>query len=310
MLSRGFFSCARALQTPGLQLNAIEAQPCLNSGYYAIRITDALSIRAHERRRSCCWQAVNTHPMSILTSTPWWERLSERLDVVAVDLPNHGGSDADSSITTVSEQAQFFGRILDHFGLEQPHYVGPDVGTPLAVRFMADNPGRLRSAVIGDAGVIGEIEGELLFRLATSNRLARLALLAPGGPIGGRIYSRIGNSVGYRRTKHPDKARLLDYQRSSTNFAKLRSQTGFLLSHKQEAPKLSQVVGTINTPVLVLHGEHDTFIGMGNSRRLAEALPNSEFGVIPEAGHYSWEDNPEPYLDHVLRWIDKAESDN
>ena len=82
----------------------------------------------------------------------------------------------------------------------------------------------------------------------------------------------------------------------------------FLASYPVEIPRLSKVVETIETPVLVLHGERDTFVGIGNSRRLAEALPNSEFDIIPEAGHYSWEDNPEPYLAHVLRWIDKAEA--
>jgi pimeloyl-ACP methyl ester carboxylesterase len=71
---------------------------------------------------------VNPHPLSILTYTDWWERLSARFDVVAVDLPNHGGSDADKTLVTVSQQAGFLPKILDHFGLEHPHYVGPDVG--------------------------------------------------------------------------------------------------------------------------------------------------------------------------------------
>jgi pimeloyl-ACP methyl ester carboxylesterase len=30
--------------------------------------------------------------------------------------------------------------------------------------------------------------------------------------------------------------------------------------------------------------------------------------VIADAGHYSWEDNPEPYLAHVLDWIERAEA--
>ena len=131
---------------------------------------------------------VNPHPMSILTYTAWWERLCKRFDVVAVDLPNHGGSDADKTIVTVSQQAGFLPKILDHFELEHPHYVGPDIGTPLSLRFMADNPGRLRSAIIGDAGAIGELEGELLFRLNATSRVARFMTLSGGGAIGGRIY--------------------------------------------------------------------------------------------------------------------------
>lgn len=251
---------------------------------------------------------INPHPLSILTYTDWWERLSERFDVVAVDLPNHGGSDADKTLVTVSEQAAFLPRILDHFGLEHPHYVGPDVGTPLAVRFMADNPGCFRSAVLGEAAAIGEIEGALLFRLEAKSRLVRWSVLSGGGAIGGRIYSRIANKQGFVRTRHPDKGRLEDYRRSATSFAKLRAQMGFIGSYPDETAELTKVVGTISTPVLVLHGERDILVGIGNSRRLAEALPNSEFHVIPEAGHYAWEDNPEPYLAHVLRWIDQAEA--
>ena len=271
---------------------------------------DGRRIRFAASRRSGSPQLllVNPHPLSILTYTDWWERLGERFDVVAVDLPNHGGSGADKTLVTVSQQAGFLPKILDHFGLEHPHYVGPDVGTPLAVRFMADNPGRLRSAVVGEAAAIGDVEGDLVFRLSASSKLMRWAVLSGGGPISGRIYSRISNKHGFIRTQHPDKDRLRDYRASTTTFAKLRAQTGFLASYPDEMPVLTRVVGTIDTPVLVLHGERDTFVGIGNSQRLAEALPNSEFHVIPEAGHYAWEDNPEPYLAHVLSWIDQAEA--
>lgn len=288
-------------------MNTVNAGTVMKLEYATI---DGRRIRYAASRRPGSPQLllVNPHPQSILTYTDWWERLCERFDVVAIDLPNHGGSDVDKTLVTVSQQAGFLPRILDHFGLEHPHYVGPDVGTPLAVRFMADNPGRLRSAVIGDAAAIGEIEGELLFRLNATSRLVRWGVLSGGGPIGGRIYCRIANHVGFKRTQNPDKDRLRDYQRSTTTFAKLRAQTGFLASYTDETPALAKVVDTINTPVLVLHGERDTFVGIGNSRRLADALPNGEFDIIPEAGHYSWEDNPAPYLAHVLRWIDRAEA--
>ena len=136
-------------------------------------------------------------------------------------------------------------KILDHFGLEHPHYAGPGVGTPLANRFMADNPGRLRSAVVGEAAAIGDVEGDLVFRLSASSKLMRWAVLSGGGPISGRIYSRISNKHGFIRTQHPDKDRLRDYRASTTTFAKLRAQTGFLASYPDEMPVLTRVVGTI-----------------------------------------------------------------
>ncbi|MGV8968512.1 MAG: alpha/beta fold hydrolase [Cellulomonas sp.] len=288
-------------------MNTGNASEHMNLEYATV---DGRRIRFAASRQSGAPQLILTspQPMSVLTYTDWWDKLSEQFDVVAVDLPNHGGSDADRTLTTVSQQAAFLSEILDHFDLANPHYVGPDVGTPIAVRFMADNPGRLRSAVIGDAGAVGHVEGALLFRLLVNSRLARLVTLSAGGAIGGRIYCAAANHVGYRRTQQPDKARLADYRRGSTAFAKLRGQSGLLASYPDEIPALEQVAPTIESPVLVLHGERDTFVGIGNSRRLSEALSNSEFHVIPEAGHYAWEDNPEPYLAHVLRWINQAEA--
>ena len=53
-------------------------------------------IRYAESRQSGKPQLILTspQPQSILAYTQWWERLIEQFDVVAIDLPNHGGSDA------------------------------------------------------------------------------------------------------------------------------------------------------------------------------------------------------------------------
>ncbi|SUZ33294.1 hypothetical protein ROE7235_03063 [Roseibaca ekhonensis] len=38
-------------------------------------------------------------PMSVLTCRNWWDQISQSFDVVAVDLPNHGGSDPARRVT-------------------------------------------------------------------------------------------------------------------------------------------------------------------------------------------------------------------
>ena len=126
---------------------------------------DGHRIRYAEARRNDAPSLilVSPQPQSILVYHQWWPTITDKLDVVAVDLPNHGGSDPADEIVSVSEQAAFFAHILDHFGLVNPHYVGPDVGTPMGLRFMADNPGRLKSAVMGDAGCVEPVSGAPLF---------------------------------------------------------------------------------------------------------------------------------------------------
>lgn len=246
-------------------------------------------------------------PMSVLTYANWWDRLSQGFDVVAVDLPNHGGSDPARHVTTVSQHAVFLGKILDHFGLSHPHAVGPDIGTPTLMRFMADNPGRIKSATVGDAGAVGKVEGAFLFRALVYWRLAQWATLSAGGPIGGRIYCAAANGIGYRLSKPSQEAKA-DYLAGSTRFAKLRGQVGFLGSYPIETPALERDVARIKAPVQVLHGEFDTFVSVSNSQRLAQLLPNSRFAIISGAAHYAWEDNSSEYLDRVLRFINEVEA--
>jgi pimeloyl-ACP methyl ester carboxylesterase len=248
-------------------------------------------------------------PMSVLTYRNMWSRLAERFDLVAVDLPNHGGSDAAPDVTTVDQHGAFLGAILDHFELQRPHFVGPDVGTPVVLRFVADNPDRIASIVGGDAGTISPVEGELTFRLMVNSRLFGLALRPLGRQVGGRFYARAANGIGFRQER-PPKAVLKDFRDGSTGPGKLRGQVGFLQSYPSSVPRLMAAYPSITTPVLVLHGEYDTFVAMSNSKRLSELLPNSAFAVIPDAAHYSWEDNVEAYLQHVLDWTAKVESGN
>lgn len=246
-------------------------------------------------------------PMSVLTYRNMWDRLVERFDLVAVDLPNHGGSDATPDVITVEEHAAFLGEILDHFELERPHFVGPDIGTPTVLRFVTDRPERIASIVGGDAGTVSPVEGELIFQLLVNSRLFGLSLRSLGRQMGGRFYARAANRIGFHQER-PSKAVLNDFRDGSTGPGKLRGQVGFLASYPGIVPRMMESYPSIQTPVLVLHGEHGTFVAMSNSKRLSELLPNSEFAVIPDAAHYSWEDNTEVYLQHVLDWTDKVES--
>ncbi len=122
-----------------------------------------------------------------------WNRLAERFDLVTVDLPNHGGSDAASDVITVDEHAAFLGEIPDHFELERPHFVGPDIGTPSVLRFLTDRPERIASVVGGDAGTVSPVEGELTFRLLVNSRLFRLATRSLGRQLGSRFHARSAN---------------------------------------------------------------------------------------------------------------------
>ena len=115
------------------------------------RTIDGLSIRFAESQDQssdhalllCPW------PESLLAFEPTWSRLAEHTHLVAVDLPGFGHSQRRNALLSPRTMGAFLIRIADTFGLENPHVVGPDVGTGASLVAAALYPGRLRSLVVG-----------------------------------------------------------------------------------------------------------------------------------------------------------------
>ena len=60
----------------------------------------------------------------------------------------------------------------------------------------------------------------------------------------------------------------------------------------------------VNAPVLVIHGADD-LQSESVSRLYEEAFPNAEFAVIKNAGHFSFEEQPEQFATIVKKFLDK-----
>src|SRR4029078_7242297 len=78
--------------------------------------------------------------------------LAHDTHLVAIDLPGFGHSERRESLLAPRAMGQFVIRLPDEVGLEHPHAVGPDIGTGALLFAAADNPGRLRSIVLGSGG--------------------------------------------------------------------------------------------------------------------------------------------------------------
>ena len=87
-----------------------------------------------------------------------WDRLAEHAHLVAVDLPGFGHSERRDSLLAPRAMGEFVIRLADEFRLENPHAVGPDIGTGALLFAAADNPGRLRSIVVGSGGASFPLE--------------------------------------------------------------------------------------------------------------------------------------------------------
>src|SRR5277367_2753823 len=88
-------------------------------------------------------------PESILAFLPTWEMFSALGPVIAVDLPPFGRSETRADTRTPEVVGDFVLRIMEAFGLDRPHVIAPDIGTPACLFAAANHPGIFKSLVIG-----------------------------------------------------------------------------------------------------------------------------------------------------------------
>ena len=118
-----------------------------------LRTIDGLSIRfAESADRDDHALLLSPWPESVFAFEPTWARLAEHAHLVAIDLPGFGHSQGRDALLSPRAMGEFVIRVADEFGLENPHVVGPDVGTGASLFAAALYPGRLRSLVVGNGG--------------------------------------------------------------------------------------------------------------------------------------------------------------
>jgi pimeloyl-ACP methyl ester carboxylesterase len=63
-------------------------------------------------------------------------------------------------------------------------------------------------------------------------------------------------------------------------------------------------LGEIDVPVLAVHGEEDTAIDPTRAETVAQGVPDGRLELIPEAGHSSNLENPDPVNAELRAFLD------
>ena len=123
-----------------------------------VRTIDGLAIRyAESEPRDDHALLFSPWPESIYCYEPTWHRLAEHTHLLAIDLPGFAQSERRNSLMSPRAMGDFIIQLADAFGLEQPHIVGPDVGTSASLFAAARSPSRFRSLVIGAGGALTSV---------------------------------------------------------------------------------------------------------------------------------------------------------
>jgi pimeloyl-ACP methyl ester carboxylesterase len=259
------------------------------------RTIDGLAIRfAESEVREDQALLLSPWPESLFAFEPTWARLAEHARLVAIDLPGFGRSQRRDALLSPRAMGEFIVRLADAFGLENPHVVGPDIGTGASLFAAAFHPGRLRSLVVGSGGAAFplQLDGVLndwvtspdleQYRRADARQLVDAALTA-----------------GIEHYALPDHVRE-DYLASYDGDRFVESMR-YVRTYPTELPILRDLLSEIQTPVQIIAGARDPAVPPVNAEFLHERLPNSKLDLI-DTGHFAWEDGADEYAALVSDW--------
>jgi pimeloyl-ACP methyl ester carboxylesterase len=258
------------------------------------RTIDGLSIRfAESEARNDHALLLNPWPESLFAYAPMWSRLAEYTHLVAIDLPGFGHSDGRDALFSPRAMGEFVIRVADTFGLENPHVVGPDVGTAAALFAAALHPGRLRSLVVGTGGAAFPLQvGGVLKEWIEAPDLEPYRRTDPRQIVAAAVAT-------LERYAVPDSIRE-DYLSSYEDDRFVESMR-YVRTYPTELPILRGLLPEIQTPVQIITGARDPVVPPVNAEFLHERLPKSKLDII-DAGHFIWEDAADQYASLITSW--------
>ena len=256
------------------------------------RKIDGLSIRyAESSPREVSAILLSPWPESLYTFEQMWSRLAEHAHLVAIDLPGFGHSERRDELLSPSAMAEFVVHAIEEFGLEQPHSVGPDIGTSTLLFIAAKHPTMLKSIVLGNgtAAVPLQIAGGLKDVVEAPSLDALRGIPPRDG-----VNSILAFVEKYKLPDHVHEDFLSSYDGD-----RFVESIRFLRSYKTELPVLGKLLTSIKTPVQIITGDHDPGVLPVNGEYLHERLPHNKFDKV-NAGHFPWADVADQYASLIL----------
>lgn len=229
--------------------------------------------------------------------------LKSDFDVIAVDLPGCGDSEKSVVVDySLKHQSELLKEFIDTLNIQKVHFVGHDVGGGIAQIFTVVYPESIISSTFINtvAYDFWPVQPIIAMRTPIIRQLA-MATLDLG----------MFKLIVQRGVFHKEKvtSELMNYF-----FKPMQNKAGrkaFLhFAACLDNKNLTEIAGLlkkIKTPVLIVRGDADVYLGSNISKRLHSEISISKLVVIPDAGHFIQLDEPEK-LAHILQQFIKEKS--
>ncbi|MFN2590985.1 MAG: alpha/beta fold hydrolase [Actinomycetota bacterium] len=232
---------------------------------------------------------------------PQIESLSDRYRFVAPDCRNHGRSEFREAEYSQWALMEDHVALLDHLGIDRAVWGGVSMGGFQSLRAALRHPERVAGLVLIDSQAGPEVTD-----LAPIYEDAAAAAVRDGWT---EASSALATGVLFGASASDElKASWVEFWKSMPTDA-----ANALMRAVTRRDDITDRLGEIEAPAIVIHGEEDVAIPMDRAEALAGGLANvTELVRVPGAGHSSTLERPEivtAALDRFLRTIVPAMRD-
>jgi pimeloyl-ACP methyl ester carboxylesterase len=236
------------------------------------------------------------------SSTDWTalvDATGELGRAVAMDMPGFGKADKPRDFDyQVSSYADFLQGALKELGIERVHLVLHDFGGPFGLFWGLQHPDMWASVVLINIGVM---PGYTWHRMARRWRT----------PVLGELTQTWIPRPAWRRAMEKANPKGLppefvdkmydDYDRGTRRTVlKLYRATP---DPGSTAAELGAAMAELHKPALVVWGAKDPFIGVGFAERQRDFFEVQDVAIIPDSGHWPFQDDPQRVAQAVLPFL-------
>ena len=242
-------------------------------------------------------------PLLLIMGLGWasdmWHRatpeFSPKYRTILFDNRGIGRSDFPPGPYSISVMADDAAAVLDAAGVESAHVFGHSMGGMIAQELALRHPRRVRSLILGGTNCGGEnvvrAQPEALGVLTATvtNPVDAFWALAP------YIYDP---STPREKIKEDLEVKIRSFPSRESYLAQLQA----IMSWESLAR-----LNSIRVPTLVIHGETDQLIPIGNADILASEIPGAKLVKLAGASHVFMTDRPQEAARTILSFLQEVD---
>ncbi len=214
--------------------------------------------------------------------------------VISYDVRGHGESDKPP-VFTLEDDVADLAALIDVMHLVKPVVIGFSMGSYITLRTAEEHPDLFSKIVlIGTKGGGATSSTQKIEQDAKTQGMSKE-----------QITQQIIRKVFAPQVTFDE---IAAFDKEIQSSVKLTSAQQDSITKSLQDFDLLSLANRVTIPALVLTGEYDGINPPAEGKKVADALPNAKFEIIPNAGHIAFFENPEKVfslIDDFINGVDK-----